>query len=463
MNQRPGYSLQTRLLLGVSSAVAVLWLAAAGLMAWDAHHELDELLDAHLTQSAALLVARQTSELEDDEDEDNQPAALLHHRYAHQVVYQAWVEGVLVLRSANAPAAPLGTQPEGFETRTLAGTTWRVFATRDAGSGLQVFVGEDDEARTDILTSLLRALLAPLLLGLPLILLACWWLIRRGLRPLLALQAELAGRDAQSLAPLPPLGRAVPAEIAPLRSTLNLLFERIASLLASERRFTADAAHELRTPIAAIRTQAQVALGATQEAERRHALGATLAGCDRATHLVQQLLTLSRLEAQGSVNGKPLDMAALAQRVAAELAFAALARGQALSLEAPAACWVEGDEALLGVLLRNLLDNAMRYSPPGASIALSVQTSAGTSTLTVEDSGPGLSDADLTRLGERFFRVLGNGADGSGLGWSIVQRIACAHWAQLRVQRSPSLGGLQVQVVFLPCDPPAQTAPDVPA
>jgi two-component system sensor histidine kinase QseC len=234
---------------------------------------------------------------------------------------------------------------------------------------------------------------------------------------------------------------------------LNHLFERIAGLLAGERRFTADAAHELRTPIAAIRAQAQVALGATEPAERSHALQATLQGCDRATHLVQQLLTLSRLEAQDGVSGSVLDLAVLAQRVAAELALAAVQREQTLWLDAPAACPVQGDEALLGVLLRNLIDNAMRYSPPGATIALSVRTSASGPELWVEDSGPGLSEADLARLGERFFRVLGNGADGSGLGWSIVRRVASAHRAQLHASRSPALGGLRVRLCLAPLQP----------
>jgi two-component system sensor histidine kinase QseC len=224
---------------------------------------------------------------------------------------------------------------------------------------------------------------------------------------------------------------------------LNGLFGRIAALLESERRFTADAAHELRTPIAAIRAQAQVALGEGDDALRAHALRSTLEGCDRATRLVEQLLTLSRLEADASVAVAPVDLAALACRVAAEVAPRALARQQQLDLQADGPVVLPGNETLLAVLLRNLIDNAVRYSPPGATVSVHV---GGSSLLQVDDSGPGLAEADLARLGERFFRVPGQDAPGSGLGWSIARRIAAAHGLVLRAGRSAALGGLSVRL-----------------
>jgi two-component system sensor histidine kinase QseC len=330
----------------------------------------------------------------------------------------------------------------------MDGRAWRLFAAQGAEADVQVWVGEDTSARWDILGGVLRGLLLPLLLGLPLIGLMCWWVIRSGFQPLRHLTHTLSQRSAESLEALPEPAQPLPAEIAPLQATLNALFARVRTLLESERRFTADAAHELRTPIAAVRTQAQVALGATEEGERRHALEATLLGCDRASHLVQQLLTLSRLEAQGLVRGTCCDLAALAQRQAADLALVALERQQNLSLVSDGPCRVQGDEALLGVLLRNLLDNALRYSPAGASIEITVQSREQGPWLRVEDSGPGLPPEALARLGERFFRVLGSGADGSGLGWSIVRRIASVHLATVSVQRSESLGGLSVSVQF---------------
>jgi two-component system sensor histidine kinase QseC len=223
---------------------------------------------------------------------------------------------------------------------------------------------------------------------------------------------------------------------------LNGLFVRIEALLESERRFTTDAAHELRTPIAAIRAQAQVALNEADGAQRRHALEATLQGCDRAARLVDQLLTLARVEAAGEAVLRPVDLAAVARRVVAEIAPRALARRQALSLDAAEACTVQGDETLLAVLVRNLVDNALRYSPDGARVRVAVGAAGAAAELTVEDSGPGMPDELQPQLGQRFFRVAGSGQTGSGLGWSIVRRIASAHEMAVRTDRSPSLGGV---------------------
>jgi two-component system sensor histidine kinase QseC len=231
-------------------------------------------------------------------------------------------------------------------------------------------------------------------------------------------------------------------------SALNALFERIGTLLESERRFTADAAHELRTPIAAIRIQAQVALGEADEALRRHALQFTLDGCDRATRLVDQLLTLSRLEAGAAPDLAAVDLRALTQRVVAEVAPKAISKNQTLDFDALKPCSIAGNETLLAVLVRNLVDNAVRYSPPSARIKVSLQAVDGKNgqvVLSIEDSGPGLTEVDRQRLGERFFRVVGSYESGSGLGWSIVRRIAAVHRMELQVERSVELGGLAVR------------------
>lgn len=455
-------SLQGRLLALVLSLVLGLWLISAAVVWRDARQELDELLDAHLAQAAALLVAQQVHELEDDDDRGIDAPSL--HRYAPKVAFQVFHEGRLVLRSAQAPLTPMvaddtvapdrhGRQRsrEGFSDVKLDGQAWRVFSTRGAERDVQVHVGEQIDSRAAILRAVLRGALWPLLLALPLLALALWWAVRRGTRPLRELGQRLAERQPQDLQPVQ-LGADTPSEMAPLLEALNRLFERIAELLAAERRFTADAAHELRTPIAAIRTQAQVALGESDDALRRHALQATLQGCDRAARLVDQLLTLARLEAGAQPAGTPVELRALAQRVLAELAPAALARGQDLTLEASEPCPVNGNETLLAVLLRNLADNALRYSPPGAQVQVRLAALNGRVRLTVADSGPGLAEADLERLGERFFRVLDAGhsasQSGSGLGWSIVRRIAAAHGTPVHVARSAALGGLEVVVEF---------------
>jgi two-component system sensor histidine kinase QseC len=239
-----------------------------------------------------------------------------------------------------------------------------------------------------------------------------------------------------------------PSEMVPMLDALNSLFRRIGELLESERRFTADAAHELRTPIAAIRAQAQVALGATAEDERTHALQATLQGCDRATRLVEQLLTLSRLESGAERADVAVDLAGVVRQVVAELAPQALSKRQVIDVHASKPCTVQGDATLLSVLIRNLADNAIRYSPPGATVRIGVSNEQCAVRLSVEDSGPGMSPADMERMGERFFRVVGSGQDGSGLGLSIARRIAAAHQAVVHAAKSDSVGGLLVEVRF---------------
>ncbi len=440
-------SLQGRLLVWVLGTVTAVWLAAAAVTWFDVRHELDELLDGHLAQAAALLVVQQARGT-DDEDHDPRVDAPTLHRYAPKVAFQVFHEGRLTMRSANAPAAPMvgagGPFRSGFRTVTLGDKAWRVFATFGAERDVQVYVGEQVESRTEILLAVLRNTLMPLLWTLPLLAGVAWWAVRQGTAPLRRLGATLGTRQPQELHPV--VVPDAPSEMTPMVDALNGLFERITALMDSERRFTADAAHELRTPIAAIRTQAQVALGAEDDDSRRHALHATIEGCDRARRLVEQLLTLSRLEAGNAPEPGLVDLAALARQELASIAPQALARGQSLDLDAPAPCPVRADATLAAVLVRNLVDNAVRYSLPSSQVHVAVETVQGQVRLTVEDSGPGLDDAARARLGERFFRVLGSGQSGSGLGWSIVRRIAAAQSAQVQTSISAALGGLAVTV-----------------
>lgn len=483
-----GPSLQKRLLGLVLGLVLLIWSLMAVAVWFDARHELDELLDAHLAQAAALLVLQDGSSTAGETEDESQDAdagrghqAPNLHRYAPRVAFQVFHEGRLSRRSANAPSQPMmepdagGRFPTGLHTVSLQGRSWRVFVGRGPAGDVQVLVAEQSRSRGEILSAVLRGAVGALLLALPLLALAIWWAVRQGTRPLRELGRLLAQRSPQSLETLSL--RAPPAEMQPLLAALNQLFRRIEALLAAERRFTADAAHELRTPIAAIRAQAQVARAALapgDEALRQHALDATLQGCERAGHLVEQLLTLARLEQDPgfAAAAPPLELAPLARQVLADLAPAALLRGQDLSLElAPAVASgaasgrVRGDATLLAVLLRNLVDNGLRYSPAGARIRLQLDAGAAPGEglrLSVADSGPGLAPESLARLGERFFRVLAAGTDGeasapasaqtsgSGLGWSIVRRIAEVHGLRIALGRSAELGGLEVRLDFPP-------------
>ena len=444
MADRTPRSLQSQLLLAVLGLVLLAWTAAAALTWHNAQDEVGDLLDAHLAQTAALLRLQQLDEL--NEDQLNEAPDLDKHQ--HHVVFQLWREGQLLARSKNAPTEPLTHQRgRGFADSQAAGKSWRVFVTQGHEGDVNILVGEQQSARQDIVRASVVGMLKPMALALPLLALGIWWVVRGLVRPLRQLGAAVSVRQPQSLVPLPSAG--VPPEVLPLVSALNDLFTRMAELLVTERQFTADAAHELRTPIAGIRMQAQVAQGATQNAERAAALDATVQGCDRATRLVEQLLQLARLDAETATpDAAATDLERVAHTAVADLQSAAQARGQQVLLQTPGPVNIHLTEPLAHVLLRNLLDNALRYSPDGAQVQVHITAaSAGIpARLCVEDGGPGLTNGEMARLGERFFRVLGTGQSGSGLGWSIVRRIARLHNLRLQVDRSPALGGLRVQV-----------------
>lgn len=437
-------SLQARLLLAVLALVLVAWTSAAALAWHETQDEVSDLLDAHLAQTAALLRLQPLDEL--DEDKLNEAPELDKHQ--PRVVFQLWHDGQLLARSANAPDAPLTERRKrGFADSLVEDKAWRVFVTQGREKDVLILVGERQSVRDEIVFASLSSMLKPMAWALPLLALGIWWVVRGSVRPLRQLGRTVAARQPQALEPLPTEG--VPPEVLPLVTALNGLFERTARLLAAEQQFTADAAHELRTPIAGIRMQAQVAQGATQDAERAQALAATVQGCDRATRLVEQLLQLARLDTEaGGMDQTTTDLADVARAVYADLQPTALARNQRVELDLPDRAPIPLAEPLARVLLRNLLDNALRYSPDGARIRMQVSpaTPGSTASLCVEDSGPGMEDAEIKRLGERFFRVLGTGQSGSGLGWSIVQRIARLHGLRVRIDRSPALGGLRVRI-----------------
>jgi two-component system sensor histidine kinase QseC len=436
-------SLQARLQVLILGLATLVWLGAAVTTWFDAQHELDELLDGHLTQSAALLVLQA-----DDRDDDISDVPVLH-KYVPQVAFQVFIGGRLVTRSSNVSEKPLSNLAEGFATVYASdGQQWRVFATYNKRRDTNVVVGEKVESRQAILWAIMRSMLGPLLFCLPLFGLAVWWAVRVGLVPIRDLRRILSQRQPHAVESVPLDG--MPPELQPLVHALNELLGRIGHMVESERRFTADAAHELRTPIAAIRAQAQVALGAGDNVpEREHALHQTVAGCDRAVRLVEQLLTLARLDALPDAQSGQVDLGVLVQRIADKLRGAAQQRSQVLNLHLADACRVPADEVLLGVLVRNLLDNALRYSPDGATVQVDVGRDVAHGHgvfVQVQDSGPGMTEEAISNLGKRFFRVLGTDQTGSGLGWSIVSRLVRVFGTEVAVGRAHGLGGLSVLV-----------------
>ncbi|MFO1456732.1 MAG: sensor histidine kinase N-terminal domain-containing protein [Steroidobacteraceae bacterium] len=455
-NPRPR-SLRSLLLRSILAVTTLAWLAAAVATWVDTSREVDTLLDAHLAQSARLLIAQSAHEIAEVDVEDLRELA----PYGQQVAFQVWDDqGKLVLHSADAPAgARFSASLEGFSDATVAGEPWRVYSGRDRRGLTLVQVAERHGVRDRITRKVVLNTLVPLLLTLPLLALVLGWRVRRALQPLEQLGHEVAARDPQALAPLP--GEAVPEEAAPLVARLNALFERVGHSLEQERRFTANAAHELRNPLAALRAQAEVARASRDPARSAAALDQVIVACDRLARLVDQLLLLARVESVAP-SRESVALADLARDTVAELAPGAIRAGHDLGLVVDAPASVQGNRALLAALLRNLVDNALRHGvagttagadaaappPPSRAIGVTVRVAqaAGVATLEVEDDGVGVAPGELARLGEYFERPAGTSAAGSGLGLALARRIAEVHGGRLAF--APGSGGRGLRVTL---------------
>jgi two-component system sensor histidine kinase QseC len=445
---KPGRTLRARLLMGVLSAVTLIWLGVAGVGYLKISHELGELLDAHLAQAAAMLLAQlgeETGELELEH-------APRLHRYQRQVAFQIWDgAGRLRLHSHSAPSSRLSSAEEGFSRSTVEGLRWRAFSLRREHDNTLIQVGERLDAREHLSAEVAENLLFPLAVALPLLAGLLIFAIGRALQPLNRVSQEVAIRDAGNLEPIPTAQ--APGEILPLIEQLNGLFQRLQATLENERRFTADAAHELRTPLAGIRMQAQVARETADDGARQRALDAVLTGCDRAARLIEQLLTLARLEAVGSMPPREIcDLSRLARDVLAELGPAAHEKRVTLELQATEPVLLLGNEVLLRVLLRNLIDNGIRYSPRDTGVTVRIQTDGLAACLEVIDQGCGLTPEERGRVMQRFYRVPGSKESGSGLGLSIASRIAALLGGDLSLHDGAAQRGLIV-TVSLPMPP----------
>jgi two-component system sensor histidine kinase QseC len=428
----------------VLAAVALSWVVTSIVSYVDARHELDELLDAHLAQSASLLVA-QIGHESDEIDVEHSPQL---HPYSRRVAFQFWENGtVLRLHSADAPNSRLSSNNGGFSDSDIDGIRWRVFSGWDADRRYLVQIGERRAARDEIVAKIAKNLLWPMVIALPALGVLVWLGINRAMSPLRILNRQVEHRAPDNLAALDAPG--APAEVAPIVASLNRLFDRVRSSMENERRFTADAAHELRTPLAALRAQAQVARSASGDAERNRALDNVIAGCDRAAHLVDQLLTLARLDPESfRAEREPCDLGELARLAVADVVADALAKSIDIELVREDSVAIAGDARLLRILLRNLLDNAVRYSASKTSVRVRVGRANGGAFVSVADEGPGVAKAERERLGQRFHRILGTQAPGTGLGLSIVRRIAEVHDATIAFDEAAPGIGLSVTATF---------------
>ncbi|MCE1194466.1 MAG: ATP-binding protein [Acidovorax sp.] len=440
-------SLRMRLLMFLLAAVVLAGAVQAALAYRSALDEADALFDYHMQQTALALRSGLPVDAQglgpglDPQDEN------------HEFIVQVWTnEGLRIFESAVGAALPQ-IAVLGFTNVQARGGTYRVFSMQTRSQVIQV--AQNMAARQGMARSLALRTLAPLAFMAPLLVLAVWWGVSRSLAPVERVRRQLAQRQADDLSPVS--DAQLPDEVQPLVSELNLLFERVQRAFEAQQHFVADAAHELRSPLAALHLQLQVLQRAGQDDAARAAAAERLsAGIDRATRLVEQLLALARQEA-AAPPAEPVDLRAVAQLALADVAPAAQARGtDAGLLDSDATTGpvtVRGSAEALRMLVRNLLDNAIKYTPPGGQVDVQVRALVEEQAvlLTVEDSGPGIDPAHRDRALQRFVRV---GRDssaattGSGLGLAIVQAIAQRHGAVVELGASDRLGGLRVGVRF---------------
>jgi len=376
-------------------------------------------------------------------------ANALGREYERKIAFQLWSkkEGLL-LRSESAPKFVFSKSDNGFSHANIDGHLWHVFSIADATGQYVVHVGQKEEIRAELTDEISSHTALQLLLGLPFLGLVIWIIVGHCLKPLDRLERSLSKREASYLKPLST--RKLPNEILPIVNEINNLFTQLEQAFEHERRFTSDAAHELRTPLAGLLTQAQVALRTNDDDIRKQALKRIEQAVNRMTYMVQQLLTFSRIESSAEFltqESTPLGREIV--QIVAELEPDAYRKRIAIEFVEDNPVQVLVNPQLMAILIRNILDNAIKYTPANGSILISLATKDRQLQFTVEDSGPGISPDQYEKSLQRFHRCTetANVASGTGLGFSIVERIAAIHNADLILGVS-QLGGLKVTIGF---------------
>lgn len=460
-------SIKARLFAILLATTGVVWLFAAAWIYASTQAEVGRVLDARLMESARMVSSLITDHriepaVAADAAVGSAPPPPFEEgegNYRRQLSCQIWsLEGGLVSRSESAPTTSLATHTSGFEDTEIDGERWRVYAVVNPSLGVRVLVGDSLALRDRLIGDVVKGLLLPGVVVLPILAGLIWLSVGRGLAPLTRIAEGLSGRSASELHPL--ADEAAPREIRPVIRALNSLFGRVAEARERERSFTAYAAHELKTPLAGLKTQAQIAMRTDDSEVRREALARISTSVDRTSRMVRQLIDLAAVDASHDAAKEELvDVSLLVGEIASELEtqFAANDVHVAVELgdhaERPAI--VRGDRVLVRLALRNLLENAIQHSPHGGEVRCRVAATTGEAIVEILDQGPGISEVEETRVTERFFRGSTAHGHGSGLGLSIVQMALNRLGGSLKFERGRRWFAARVS---FPCDGQAQGA-----
>lgn len=426
-------SIRRNLLVALLSALLLVGVIASAATYFAVRKEANELFDYQLRQIALSL-----------RDQTLQSQSALYPDFDYDFIVQVWDPvGSLVYLSNQDILLPQSNL--GFDTVSVSGADWRIFTMSNADKTIQVALPVS--LRSDRAASMALRILVPVFASIPMFALLIWLLVGRGLAPLGEIARAIAIRVPSSLEPLSEDG--LPGEVQPMVAQLNALLARLGEAIETQKRFTADAAHELRTPLSALQLQLQVLERAQTPEERREALEHLKAGARRANRVVGQLLTLARLEPEAAQGAPaPVRLDRLVQSCVADIEPLAAARRVELRLGRIEPAVAEGREEALRTLLDNLVENAIRHTPAAGCVTVEACEQGGAPVLAVTDNGPGIPEEDRERVFDRFYRVAGTSTPGSGLGLAIVKRIADSHRARVELADGEGGAGLTVRVRF---------------
>ncbi len=429
-------------------------------------YEVEELFDAQLSRSARLMLGLVIAEVNlghikefssgiKNNGLNNRNKRKIEHEISQQghfyelkIAYQVWDSfGNMLLRSTNAPLQPISELQQGYSNKGFNQRNWRVYALWDENKDYQVITAEREDVRADLVNKITMQMTWPFVLLLPIMGGLVWFFVRRGLSPLEQIARDIAERKSERLHALQ--FSHIPAEIQPLVDELNHLFESLRLSFDSERRFTSDAAHELRTPLAALKVHLQILQKSKNEAERHNGLEAIKIGVDRASHLVDQLLGLARLDPQAiraTQEKERLDLHEVCVNQISAIYPLANDKNLIISFSGDEGVYMDGYLYPLESMLRNLLSNAVNYTPEGGEILLELCKSDEMIEIILHDSGPGIPESQRHAVFQRFRKVKGNLQTGSGIGLSIVERVVELLCMKIELSESARLGGLCVHL-----------------
>jgi two-component system sensor histidine kinase QseC len=453
------FSIRKRLLLGIFISMIMI-LGGMGLAAhFVTEHESEEIFSARLATSARVLEVLVAKQLEhatianpiiielpkELEHQHSSTEEINGHPYESKISFQIWhSNGKLLAKSATAPDKPLGPMTEGFGKNRIGEDLWQVFQLKSGD--VWVMVAEMDAVREEMAGDLGVAIMTPLIIGSLILLIVINLIAYRSLQPLQYLANVIAAREPQSIKPIK-LSQ-TPSELKPVIDELNHLLDRVQKAFKREQQFIDAAAHEIRTPIAALQLHIENAVHAKNDADRNQSLAEALNGLRRTTRLTEQLLTLSRVSGATDQEQQVLSLDGICREVVKNTKPLITQRGQTIELNIKDDCLIHGEQHKLERVIQNLIDNASQYGSSHGLISVSLAKVADTIRLIVSNDGDIIPESEKSKVFDPYYRILGSKSFGSGLGLAIVKEIIQQHKGSIRIEDKSAGNGVQVIIEF---------------